>query len=428
MISKRILTQITVVLFVAATVLPSTVFAADIDTDGDGIPNIKEDLNGNNVIDPGETDPLNVDTDRGGESDGSEITAERNPLDPKDDLTADPDGDGWVNSVEIANGTDPLKADSDGDGVSDSEDAFPIDNKYSEDANANGLPDEWEKSVNQNEKSLDPNDDTDKDGLSNKQEFYFSTNPYENDTDRDGLTDKIETDVGNNPRESACLQFSDPSGILFSDTVDHWSKKYVGRLQGISLAPSNTPLLRGRRNGDTAKFEPDSPITRFELLKLLILGNCTQLPMDTLDPVVQFTDVPSIPQQNESQDAALRRKVVYAAVKYGIVSGYPDGTFRPDALVNRAEAMKILSLAAQLPVTEDSEQIEISFSDVANTDWFLFPLRLAVYHGILTGYDDGTFRPTQPITRAEAAKIVYLALRNNPFINGYVLPDFTNEE
>jgi hypothetical protein len=59
---------------------PAFAINATQDTDGDGIPDVEEDANGNHTVDGGETDPYNADTDSGGESDGSEKAAQRNPL------------------------------------------------------------------------------------------------------------------------------------------------------------------------------------------------------------------------------------------------------------------------------------------------------------------------------------------------------------
>jgi len=58
----------------------------DDDIDGDGLLNDDEDKNQNDVVDPGETDPYDPDTDKGGEKDGSEVDAGRDPLDPCDDF------------------------------------------------------------------------------------------------------------------------------------------------------------------------------------------------------------------------------------------------------------------------------------------------------------------------------------------------------
>jgi hypothetical protein len=90
----------------------------------------------------------------------------------------------------------------------------------------------------------------------------------------------------------------------------------------------------------------------------------------------------------------------------GIISGYPDNTFRPANTITRAEFAKIIVLAAssQVPYTTQS-----SFSDVPNNHWALRYIEVAKERNIISGYPDGTFRPNNPITRAEIAKMAVVA-------------------
>lgn len=100
----------------------------DGDADRDGLLDGAEDLDGDGVLDPGETDPNDPDTDGDGRADGFERTAE-NPTDPTD---ADSDSDGVADNIEDADGdgrlsageTDPNDPDSDGDGLVDGREDF----------------------------------------------------------------------------------------------------------------------------------------------------------------------------------------------------------------------------------------------------------------------------------------------------------------
>jgi MYXO-CTERM domain-containing protein len=94
------------------------------DTDGDGLRDGAEDLNGNGEWEPdiGETNPCDLDTDDGGEADGSERNNARNPVDlPEDDdgNLEDFDGDGCTTAEEVVAGTDANDFDSDDDGAGD---------------------------------------------------------------------------------------------------------------------------------------------------------------------------------------------------------------------------------------------------------------------------------------------------------------------
>lgn len=118
----------------------------------------------------------------------------------------------------------------------------------------------------------------------------------------------------------------------------------------------------------------------------------------------------------------------YPAIKYvreeGIVQGYPDGTFKPDAPINRAEFVKILAKAS--PGWPPGDHCGASpkskyFSDVTYpaNDWFSDYVCYATEEGWIDGYPDNTFRPGNLINYAEAAKIA---------ANAYGLPFGTADE
>lgn len=401
------------------------VFATSVDTDGDGLLDNEEDINQNGIIDNGETDPYNADTDRGGESDGSEVRDGRNPLDPLDDMTADADGDGWVNGIEIQRKTDPKNVDTDNDGINDPEDPFPLDSRYSKDANANQLPDEWEALNKLSDELVTPTrvDDPDQDGLNNAQEFAQGTNPLSADTDRDGIDDKTEIDEGGDPKENACLSYEE-TDTPFADLSSHWSQTRVQQLRDISILPDLVPLLRGYDQAGKTLFKPDQAVTRYEFVKMVLLSTCTKLWNTPKQGKPTFSDVISTAPTNENSDTTQKRRIIYSAVRYDIIQGYEDGTFRPDAEVNRAEALKILTLAARTDTFTNTDGITpVTFSDVLEADWFAPYVTLASTLGIVGGYPDGSFGPSKSITRAEAAKIIYETIRRNPVINGYILPE-----
>ncbi|MDD5593500.1 MAG: S-layer homology domain-containing protein [Candidatus Margulisbacteria bacterium] len=87
----------------------------------------------------------------------------------------------------------------------------------------------------------------------------------------------------------------------------------------------------------------------------------------------------------------------------GILTGYPDGTFRPDASINRAELATIL---AKLK-SPGGQKVEISsFPDVPADYWAEPYIEAAVKAKLVTGYPDETFRPTVPIDRVDAIVVL----------------------
>lgn len=93
----------------------------------------------------------------------------------------------------------------------------------------------------------------------------------------------------------------------------------------------------------------------------------------------------------------------------GLVSGYPDGTFRPSNHITRAEFATLVQKAFDLKSEAKSE-----FSDVASSDWYYDAVTTLASLGVVGGYEDGTFRPAGHITRAEAAAIMTNLKKLNP--------------
>ena len=97
--------------------------------------------------------------------------------------------------------------------------------------------------------------------------------------------------------------------------------------------------------------------------------------------------------------------------RQGIIKGYADDTFRPSATVTRAEFAKMICLAMGWPLDGASRE---SFSDVAKSSWTYSYVETARAHGAISGYPDGTFKPNKNVTRAEIAKIIAETLNLAP--------------
>ncbi|MFB9275215.1 S-layer homology domain-containing protein [Cohnella cellulosilytica] len=100
------------------------------------------------------------------------------------------------------------------------------------------------------------------------------------------------------------------------------------------------------------------------------------------------------------------------AAEKGLVGGYPDGTFRPDKPVTRAEFA--VMLANGLGWTKPSESRLVFADDKAAPPWARAALATASGSGVLAGYPDGTLRPNEPVTRAEMAAMIARALHLPP--------------
>ncbi len=112
-----------------------------------------------------------------------------------------------------------------------------------------------------------------------------------------------------------------------------------------------------------------------------------------------YASFPDVTEEHQLKDS------VDFAEEHEIIVGYPDGTFRPDDLINRAEFTKILmKYAEDKPFTGRN-----CFPEVTN-EWFAQYVCTAQERNFVSGYPDGTFRPGNAINFAEVAKIVVNSL------------------
>ncbi|MBC7339883.1 MAG: S-layer homology domain-containing protein [Firmicutes bacterium] len=110
------------------------------------------------------------------------------------------------------------------------------------------------------------------------------------------------------------------------------------------------------------------------------------------------------------QEAAIER-----IASLGLVKGYPDGTFKPDAPITRAEFAKVMVCALGLETAaEMMATTPTVFADVPVGYWATGYINVAASQGIVNGYPDGTFKPDAQVTYAEALKMILCALGYRP--------------
>ncbi len=99
------------------------------------------------------------------------------------------------------------------------------------------------------------------------------------------------------------------------------------------------------------------------------------------------------------------KKQIDAFIKEGILQGYPDKTFRPSNKITRAEFVRIVNRAFGFNTKGDQ-----SFKDVKKDAWYTEDIQIAVKKGYINGFEDNTFRPNEEITREQMAKILGMVL------------------
>jgi S-layer homology domain len=93
---------------------------------------------------------------------------------------------------------------------------------------------------------------------------------------------------------------------------------------------------------------------------------------------------------------------IETAYRHGLVTGYEDGTFRPSNNVTRGQLAKIIVEAAGIKLANPATP---SFSDVAADSTFYRYIETAYAHGLLSGYPDGTFRAGAQANRGQVCKV-----------------------
>lgn len=174
-----------------------------------------------------------------------------------------------------------------------------------------------------------------------------------------------------------------------SELQDVPAEPEYGASDGVTDEPIvvQTPFISGYADGT---FKPDNEITRAEFLTMVAVA-LTDYDKDTDYGTPTFTDVGEHWYTNV---------IAYSQDK-GLIHGYEDQTCRPNDYITRAEAAKITASALDL----SSNATVSSFTDVQE-GWAISAIEALAEKGILTGDGDGTFRPNDPITRAEAARVV----------------------
>ena len=162
----------------------------------------------------------------------------------------------------------------------------------------------------------------------------------------------------------------------------------------------------GYGNGEV---RPQNNITRAEVATIFFRLLTDDVRDENLTKNNRYPDVAATSWYNTA---------VSTMTKAGIVDGYPNGTFRPDAPITRAEMAKIISLFAKL------DKSESRFSDIAG-HWAEAYIRLAAGNGWIAGYPDGTFGPQRNITRAETMTLVNRVLNRQPETEDDLLPNMT---
>ncbi len=164
----------------------------------------------------------------------------------------------------------------------------------------------------------------------------------------------------------------------FPDVSGHWAEPEITFLESEGL-------ISGLPGGS---FGVSASITRAQVAQLI----ATQ--QDLAAAAHAFPDVPA---------GHWATAAIGSVFDAGLMAGFPDGTFRPDDTLTRAQAATVLANAFAINGSPTTQQ----FPDVPTSHWAFASIENLVAEYLVSGYPDGTFLPDQSVTRAEFA--VFLA-------------------
>lgn|GEM_PF-3389140 len=180
-------------------------------------------------------------------------------------------------------------------------------------------------------------------------------------------------------------QTAETCGITFSDVPPSlWAYRYINQL-------ACQRVVSGYADGT---FRPLNSTSRAQLVKMLVLSEGW--------PLIN-------PAQPSYRDVGLSHvfyRYIETATARGVISGYGDETFRPDDYVSRAQVAKMIVRSRSWPTRATST---VTLCDVPSSHWARDYIMVAIERGVFTGYGDGCFKPDEPATRAQLAKVVVLS-------------------
>lgn len=202
------------------------------------------------------------------------------------------------------------------------------------------------------------------------------------------------------------VYYTNAAGRSYRDFPIVFSNTYGSYTPYVPVVPPKTP---DKLNADDhfayvigypdGGVHPHATITRAETATIFFRLLTEKTRKDNLTKYHSFRDVPQ---------GAWYNAAVATMAKLKIITGYPDGTFQPDAPVTRAE---FAAIAARFD--EKSARTTASFRDIYG-HWAERYISRSAELGWIRGYTDNTFRPDQSITRAEAMALINRVLNRNP--------------
>lgn len=185
--------------------------------------------------------------------------------------------------------------------------------------------------------------------------------------------------------------------VAFTDIDNHWAEEDI-------LLLGNKLIVSGYEDGS---FMPKGTIKRGEFITLI----ARSLGFDTNNSdITKFSDVSA---------EAYYAGALKALVDQGLINGYADGTFKPDAQISRQDVAVILGGIIEFLELQNAESGQAkTFKDSSDiSSYAANAIEEAAKLQIINGYEDNSFKPKAPISRAEAVIMIEKLLENANFIS-----------
>ena len=224
----------------------------------------------------------------------------------------------------------------------------------------------------------------------------------------DVYTMRIEAEKGSKDEEAERNVEVDTDGIR-SDSIGFNSSGNCGGFQDV---PLNSPLCNAigfvKQNGifdgySDGSFRPYDPINRAEASKVILLALGKSIQSDD-NSTLGFIDL----IRNEWYIPYIKTGQVL-----GILSGYPDRTFRPNLTINRVELLKVFLRTAGVSVANCNIAPYADTPITNETRWYINDVCHAKTYGLMFADIGGMFNPSKPMTRGDVAELFYRFYGNN---------------
>jgi len=190
---------------------------------------------------------------------------------------------------------------------------------------------------------------------------------------------------------------SPDSGFVYEDMRTHWAN-----YSAVKLVEAD--VLKGERIGNRYYFHPETKMRRIDVVEYLLAALKADFSEAESAETHIFADSAVLPEYIN--------KAAYLANKYGFLDGVREGEniyLKPYEHITRAEIIRMTDLAMK---GKTMSRNSLEFTDAASIpDWAVQSVKNLLGYGIIQGFDDGSLRPFENITKAQTAEMIFQMMK-----------------